>query len=901
MPQTGPPKQAAAASPAQEGCADWLHRTLDALPVALAVLDAGGRLVHLNTQAQRVTGYRREDLGDLDHCLRLAFPDPAYQDWLRGQWQSALTRERHSLQAMITCAGGVIKHLRINKASLPGGLSLLWTLDVSDLLGQSPADEPPAERLASAFKETSLALVVSEMESGLLVEANQAFLALTGHRAEEVLGLTAMALGLWPDPEFRRQMVALVMAQGGMHGLPLELKRKDGQTIYVLCSAEIIVRQGKRCLLSTFVDLGQHHLVTRALREREEKFRTLTETAASGIFIIRGENICYINPAGERICGYSQAQLKHLPFWSLVHPDHRELVRERGLARQQGEVMPNHYEFKLLRPDGASLWVDFTAGNLIYQDQPAVLGTVYDITERKLTQEALRQSEERLRSLTENAPDIIFSLDRQGRFTYINPAWQRILGHLPEEVLGRHFVDLARPEDRNDYVKIFRQVRDQGRTVREHHGFLPLRGGGGKRNFLMSASPNLDGSGGVNGLVGLMKDVTQQEELEAQLRHAQKLEALGSLTGGVAHEFNNVLMTIRGYTQLLALAQGDARRCGELLAKIDRGCQRAADLTRKMLTFSRMEAGEKQQLNLNQVVEGVWQFMRQTAPPAIDLELNLAPDLPPIVGNASQLEQVLMNLAINARDAIAMNGRLSFSTRLVDLGHGPDANPWLGGGSFVQVEVADSGQGMPPEVMQRIFDPFFTTKEPGKGTGLGLSVVYSILKSHGGHIWVESDKGRGSRFSVYLPVTQAGPAAEPAAEPPARHPRGDGERVLVVDDEEHIREIVCEMLGAFGYRVGAAANGLEALKMCADAHGLRQPFELVIMDLAMPVMDGNECMGRLRELQPEVKVLVATGHGGEQAGISLQKHEPSGVLFKPYDLSQLLAGVRRALDGPGSD
>jgi len=897
MPPAGRKQRAAGPDQAGGEASAWLLGVLDALPAALAVLDSGGRLIHLNARARQLTGYAGQDPADLEQCLRLAFPDPAYQDWLRGQWRQALAHGQYSLQAMVTCSDGGVRHLRINKSGLPGGLVLIWTLDAADLLEESPAAEtPPDGRLASAFAETSLALVVSDIQSGQLLEVNQAFLDLTGHRAEEVLGRTSLELGLWPDPDFRRQMVALVAAQGGMHGLPLEIRRKDGQVIYALCSAEVVPRQGRRCLLATFIELSQHHLVTRALRESEQKFRTLTETAASGIFIIRGERIRYINPAGERICGYSLTELQRMAFWELVHPDHRELVRNRGLARQRGEPVPTHYEFKLLRPDGEERWVDFTAGTLTYQGQPAMLGTVYDITERKLAQEALRQSEERLRGLTENAPDIIFSLDRRGCFTYVNPAWERILGHRRHEVLGRQFVDLARPEDRDEYIRIFRLVRDQGQTVREHHGFMPLLGGG-KRHFLMSGSPNLDSRGQVTGLVGLLKDVTQQEELEAQLRHAQKLEALGSLTGGVAHEFNNVLMTIRGYTQLLSLAQGDPARTGELLAKIDQGCQRAADLTRKMLTFSRIEAGEKQLLHLNQVVEGVWQFMRQAAPPAIELKLNLAPDLPPIVGNASQLEQVLMNLAINARDAIHGGGQVSFSTRLVDLGRGPDANPWLGGGSFVQAEVADSGAGMPPEVMQRIFDPFFTTKEPGKGTGLGLAVVYSILKSHGGHIWVESDQGKGSRFSIYLPVAQANPAAETAAEVRGHRPEGRGERVLVVDDEEHIRDIVREMLEAFGYQADTAANGLLALEMCADAFQKGRPYALVIMDLAMPVMDGAECMGRLHQCQPGVKVLVATGHGGEQAGISLQKHEPNGVLFKPYDISQLLGHVRRVLDG----
>jgi PAS domain S-box-containing protein len=526
-----------------------------------------------------------------------------------------------------------------------------------------------------------------------------------------------------------------------------------------------------------------------------------------------------------------------------------------------------------------------------------LMDAMWKIVRHRRAQDALRVSEERFRSLTENAPDIIFTLGVDGNFTYVNPAWQRLLGHAPQGLLGHPLVEHVRPQDVDSARRMFRRIRDEGRTVSEVRGIL-LDSQGRERPFALSGGPNLDTQGRVTGMVGVLKDVSHQMELEAQLRHAQKMEAVGTLAGGVAHEFNNVLMAVRGYTQLLGLSQGLPANTLSYLEKIDQSCQRAADLTSKMLTFTRLEAGDKTPVDLNQVAQVVWQLLNQTTSQAIEVVFQEEVHLPLVLANAAQMEQVLFNLGLNARDATSAGGRITLRTRLIDLdAEFAQQNPWAQAGPYALVEVEDTGQGMTPEVMARIFDPFFTTKEPGKGTGLGLSVAYSIVKAHSGHIAVQSRPGLGSCFAMYLPVTEQVATAPPGGAVALELHRGRGEHILVVDDEPQLREIAAEMLESFGYRVSTASQGEEGLTFYLRALQEGRPFDLVIMDLAMPVMDGLTCLERLHQRHPQAKVLVVSGHGGETVSWGQEPRHPQEILRKPYSLPQLLHHVQQALLG----
>ncbi|MCF8117046.1 MAG: response regulator [Desulfarculaceae bacterium] len=364
----------------------------------------------------------------------------------------------------------------------------------------------------------------------------------------------------------------------------------------------------------------------------------------------------------------------------------------------------------------------------------------------------------------------------------------------------------------------------------------------------------------------------------------------------MAHEFNNILMTFRGYIQLLQMRPELEPEVQATLIKMEKSSRRAGELTQKMLTFSRLEIGEKVPVKLNQVVLDAEGLLRQTFPPAITLKLDLAGELPLVQANPNQVEQVLVNLALNARDAMPDGGDLIIATRLALLdAEFASAHPWARPGPYLELRVADDGPGIPPGDQERIFEPFYTTKEPGRGTGLGLSVAYSMINNNGGGIVAGNRPQGGGLFQVFLPVSKQGPAAAGQAPVPEQAPRGDGQRVLVVDDEEAVRDICRQALEGFGYRVGLAADGAEALELYGRALGGEAPFNLVLLDLAMPRMDGLTCARAILDLDPGARIILATGHAGDRYQVANLYPLAKGVLQKPFDLNTLLTQVSRGL------
>jgi signal transduction histidine kinase/ActR/RegA family two-component response regulator len=421
--------------------------------------------------------------------------------------------------------------------------------------------------------------------------------------------------------------------------------------------------------------------------------------------------------------------------------------------------------------------------------------------------------------------------------------------------------------------------------------------GGLQKNLSFLAARIRDENGQIIGAIETLCDITEMEQLQRQLQHAQKMLALGMLAAGMAHEFNNILAAIRGYAQLMLLkARGDDA-LSEHLKDIDESCQRAAKLIRKMLTFSRVDAGEKRPVKLNQIVEGVQSLLRQTFQPDIELEADLQGGLPFVMAEPTQLEQVIINLAVNARDAMPNGGKVRFVSQLTELGESfCRDHPWAKAGRYLEVDVEDSGQGMPQEILDQVFEPFFTTKEPGKGTGLGLSIAYSIVKNHGGYIIAESEEGAGTCFRIYLPIMEEVIEEEDESPEGDAFPRGNGESILVVDDEPKLREIVNKMLESFGYLVTLAAHGDEALAQYQEALDRGAAFDLVILDLAMPIMDGEQCLDCILEMNAQAKILIVTGHRSEPIDLENLQHRTRGILRKPFDLRTLLQAVKKAIE-----
>ena len=509
--------------------------------------------------------------------------------------------------------------------------------------------------------------------------------------------------------------------------------------------------------------------------------------------------------------------------------------------------------------------------------------------QRWYAEAALRASEERFRALVENSSDALLLIDAEGRVTYLSPSSVRHLGWTTEQMVGRSILDFLHPEDRELVgMRLAETVGKPGTTiveeVRFHHA-------DGTWRIMEGVGVNRLRDPAVGAIVVNARDITERRKLEEQLRQAQKMEAVGQLAGGVAHDFNNLLTAILGYCHLMLdeIAEEDPLRLD--LLEIQTAGDRAAALTRQLLAFSRRQMLQPQVVDLNTLVTQIKKLLRRLISEDVELITALAADLRQVTVDPASVEQVLVNLAVNARDAMPTGGRLTIETANVEL----DASYALTHvaikpGPYVMLAVSDSGEGMDAATRARVFEPFFTTKEQGKGSGLGLATVYGMVKQSGGYIWVYSEPGHGTSFKVYLPPTGARAIAPAPAGDPATAP--GGETVLLVEDEDAVRALAREVLRRHGYLVLEARHGVDALRV-AEAHGA--VIHLLITDVVMPQMSGRELAERLHIVRPATRTLFMSGYT-DHALLPEDLTPGAEFLQKPFTPEVFAQKVRRLLD-----
>ncbi len=503
------------------------------------------------------------------------------------------------------------------------------------------------------------------------------------------------------------------------------------------------------------------------------------------------------------------------------------------------------------------------------------------------------ESEERFRTLSENSPDIIYTLDNAGLITYVNPAAKKIMGYPQEDCLGRHFTDFVKPEDVDTYVQLLSRVKQGKETIKNFEGQL-LAKDGTTRLFDMSGAPNLNALGEMTGVVGTLKDFTEQRRLEHQLHHASKMNALGTLTGGISHDFNNIVQAISAYNQLLAMRKTEADPDWKYIMNIQGLTQRATDLVNRLLIFSRKVESKLVPVDVNEEIKKFYELLVSTLPKTIALRLDLADNLHLINGDTAQLGQVIMNLTVNAKDAMPEGGTLHIGTRNVELAEPLYRdNAQVKAGRYVLFTIADSGCGMDKDTRDRIFEPFFTTKEAGKGTGIGLSVVYGIVKNHAGHIFCTSEPGQGTTFEFYIPaldlITIEG-KKEMDVKPDFLLGQ---ETILLVDDEPPLLETGQELLTLLGYHVLTANSGESAL---AIVERERTGIALVILDLMMPGMGGVKCLAEILKIVPTMQVLIASGYTANVKSDKILKDGAAAFIQKPYRFEELSKIIREIID-----
>jgi PAS domain S-box-containing protein len=513
-----------------------------------------------------------------------------------------------------------------------------------------------------------------------------------------------------------------------------------------------------------------------------------------------------------------------------------------------------------------------------------------EIAERERVEETLRAGEQRYRELFDGAKDVIYVHDLNGKFIAINKAAQQITGYTADEALKMNIAQLVVPEDMETvHTMVASNLGGDANATYD----LTIVTKQGRRLILEVSTHLVYRNGNPIAVQGIARDITERRRLEEQLLQSQKMEAVGRLAGGVAHDFNNLLTVIGAYSQMIGDSLPDDERLRSYAQEILWAAERAGTLTNRLLAFSRRQVVQPRLVDLNSLIVTLDNMLRRLIGEDIELKIVLEPGAGAVKADPSHLEQVIMNLAVNARDAMQTGGRLTLRTSRVELDQPPEGGSGLPPGSYIVLEVSDTGAGMTPEILGHIFEPFFTTKEAGKGTGLGLSTVYGIVKQCGGDIQVRSGPGMGAHFTLYFP--RAGGSDGPRADPPPAEapPQADREVVLLVEDEYGVRKLVRKMLAQQGYRVIEAASGEEALRLCERHSG---SIHVLLSDVVMPNMSGRELADRLCAVRPDLKVLYMTGYT-EDAIVQHGVLEPGvAVLNKPFLADALAHKLREVLD-----
>jgi PAS domain S-box-containing protein len=655
-------------------------------------------------------------------------------------------------------------------------------------------------------------------------------------------------------------------------------------------------------------DISERRKTEEALRKNEAKYRELVENANS--IILRRDpegRITFFNEFAQRFFGFREEEILGRNVVGTIVPEKESSGRDlaqmiRDISRHPERYATNENE-NVLR-NGERVWVAWTNKPILDPDGKLaeILCIGNDITGRKRAEERLAESEVKYRTLVQGMSEAVMQVDNDDRVQFVNPQFCQMIGYREDELLGRVGYEIYFDPEEQELIR--RKNRLRREKASDAYETRMRKKTGEEVLVRISGSPVADALGNVVGSIGVITDITERKLLEAEFLQAQKMEALGRLAGGVAHDFNNLLTSIMGYSDLLAkkLAEDDPsgpqRRWADNILS---SANRAANLTQQLLSLSRRHAAQMLVLDLNGVVAEVERMLRRVIGEDIELTIHSEGTLGRVKADPIQIEQVLMNLAVNARDAMPGGGKLSIETKNVVLDKSyARRRKEVAPGPYVMIAVSDTGHGMDAEVQSHLFEPFFTTKEKGKGTGLGLSTAYGIVKQTGGHIEVVSAPGKGSAFKIYLPRTEEPPAllSSPQPQPPgpveAELPRGV-ETVLLVEDEETVRSLARDVLRDAGYTVLEAGDGEEALRVAGSHPG---PIHLLLTDVIMPRLGGPELARRLQPLRPDMRVLFMSGYTDGDISSYGGLGTETSLLQKPFQPIVLARRVREVLEAP---
>jgi len=652
---------------------------------------------------------------------------------------------------------------------------------------------------------------------------------------------------------------------------------------FVVTSALIIY-----VLLSN--ELRRRRRAEQAYIKSEARYRELFNSNPDAVFIFDLDGqIVDANKVAESRYGYGRQELLGMNVRELAAADLRDSVDPKLREVLDGKVL---FEWRQQRRDGSEIPVEISAQCVHIEDRKQILSIARDISERKEAEEAFRESEERYLSLFNQSLNCIYVHDLEGNFLDANDAALRLFGYEKDEIYNLNFKDIVGEEYLAKAYETIREILITG-SQKELTEYKLLKKNG-EPVWILTEASLVYRYGRPHCLLGFAMDITGRKQLEEQLQQTTKMEAIGRLAGGVAHDFNNALTPMLALSDMLLRRWDADEKTYSYMKEIKQSGERCAALTRQLLAFGRRQPLKMQALNLNHVVMNIEKMLSRLLGEDIELTRFLAPDLKSVRADAGQMDQVLVNLAVNSRDSMPSGGKLTIETANVHLDREyAETRPDITPGPHVMLAMSDTGHGMDEETLEHIFEPFFTTKEKGKGTGLGLSTVYGIVKQCGGNIWVYSEEGRGATFKIYLPAVDEEPEELINPESLGEGKYQGTETILLVEDEDSVRKIEKQLFEENGYTVRDAPDGEEALRICEERG---QDIKLMITDVVMPGMSGRELADRLASTCPHIKVIFMSGYTENSIVHHGVLEEGVHFIQKPFNNEALLRKVRELLD-----